>query len=99
MATSEFLAKMSHDLRTPLNAIIGFADLTGGASLQKREGWHLEYSGYISDAGNSLLYLVNALLDLSQMEAGKLDLVETEANLVGLLESCIVDVVGTRLHE
>ena len=99
MAKSEFLAKMSHELRTPLNAIIGFADLIGGASPQKREGRHLEYAGYISDAGNSLLYLVNDLLDLSRIEAGKLDLVETEADLVELLESCIVDVVGTRSHE
>ena len=99
MAKSEFLAKMSHNLRTPLNAIIGSADLIGGASFQKREGWHLEYSGYISKAVNSLLYLVNALLDLFQIEAGKLDLVEIEADLVELLESCIVDVVGTRSNE
>ena len=77
MAKSEFLAKMSHELCTPLNAIIGFADLIGGASFQKREGWHPEYSGYISDAVNSLLYLVNNLLDLSRIEVGKLDLVET----------------------
>ncbi|MEC8174092.1 MAG: HAMP domain-containing sensor histidine kinase [Pseudomonadota bacterium] len=90
---------MSHDLRTPLNTIIGSADLIGGASFQKREGWHPEYSGYISDAVNSLLYLVNALLDLSQIEAGKLDLAEIEADLVELLESCIVDVVGMRSHE
>ena len=77
MAKSEFLAKMSHELCTPLNAIIGLGDLIGGASPQKREGRHLEYAGYISDAGNLLLYLVNDLLDLSRIEVGKLDLVET----------------------
>ena len=76
MAKSEFLAKLSHKLSTPFNAIIGFADLIGGASPQ-RVGRHLEYVSYISDAGNLLLYLVNDLLDLSRIEVGKLDLVET----------------------
>jgi len=99
MAKSEFLAKMSHELRTPLNAIIGFADLIGSASIRKKDGRQNEYAGYISEAGNSLLYLVNDLLDLSRIEAGKLELVETEADLAELLESCIVDVVGTRTTE
>jgi len=86
---SEFLANMSHELRTPLNAIIGFSDvlkdgLVGDMSDQQRE--------YVSDiygSGRHLLALINDILDLSKVEAGKMSL-ELDAVEVGaLLESCL----------
>ena len=69
---SEFLANMSHELRTPLNAIIGFSETihqqTFGAVGNER---YIEYSGDISDAGHHLLDIINDILDLSKIEAGR----------------------------
>ncbi|MEX2407866.1 MAG: histidine kinase dimerization/phospho-acceptor domain-containing protein, partial [Rhodovibrionaceae bacterium] len=72
-AKSLFLASMSHELRTPLNAIIGFSEIM----LTEQQGpiGNRRYSGYIEDihtAGHHLLSLVNDILDLSRIEAGKL---------------------------
>ncbi len=72
---SEFLATISHELRTPLNAVIGYADLMqsgmGGALSEK----HLDYVGRISSNGERLLKLINEVLDLSRIEAGRLELI------------------------
>ncbi|NQZ58652.1 MAG: response regulator [Lentisphaeraceae bacterium] len=68
---SEFLANMSHEIRTPLNAIIGFADLLG-KEVKSAKG--REYLDVITAGGHSLLELINDILDLSKVEAGKLDL-------------------------
>jgi len=70
-AKSDFLSSMSHELRTPLNAIIGFSDilkleLSGAMKAEQRE-----FVGYIHDSGRHLLALVNDILDLSKIEAGK----------------------------
>jgi protein-histidine pros-kinase len=69
---SEFLANMSHELRTPLNAIIGFAQLLfdGRVAAQERQQ---EFLGHILTSGQHLLQLVNDILDLSKVEAGKLE--------------------------
>ncbi len=73
-AKSEFLSGMSHELRTPLNAIIGFSELlleeVAGpvAPLQK------EYVGHVVEAGRHLLSLINDILDLSKIEAGRVEL-------------------------
>lgn len=74
-AKSEFLASMSHELRTPLNAIIGFGQILrrGGAAALTLER-HEEYSGYIVSSGEHLLSLVNDVLDLAGIEAGRLRL-------------------------
>lgn len=86
---SEFLATMSHELRTPLNAIIGFADamqngLAGDMSPQQRE-----YLGDILGSGEHLLSLINDILDLSKIEAGKFELRMEELDIVPLLESSL----------
>jgi DNA-binding response OmpR family regulator len=73
-AKSEFLSTMSHELRTPLNAIIGFSEILRdgvGGELATRQR---EFVGYIGDSGNHLLALINDILDLSKIEAGKVDL-------------------------
>lgn len=74
LAKSAFLANMSHELRTPLNAIIGFSDLlkddyTAGSPEQVKE-----FSAHINESGRHLLEMVNDILDLSKIEAGRMEL-------------------------
>ena len=88
---SEFLANMSHELRTPLNAIIGFSDMMkmavcGPLSDPKYE----EYTRDINNSGRHLLALINDILDLSKIEAGKLELDEEDIDTAGVIQSCIV---------
>jgi len=76
-AKSAFLAQMSHELRTPLNAIIGFSEMMyhpGLMTPEKRTANVEEYARIINDSGKHLLSLVGDLLDLSKIEAGKVDL-------------------------
>jgi PAS domain S-box-containing protein len=68
-AKSEFLSRMSHELRTPLNAIIGFSQLLTRKHLPEPQA---EYVGYIEQSGNHLLGLINEVLDISRIEAGRL---------------------------
>jgi DNA-binding response OmpR family regulator len=73
-AKTEFLATMSHELRTPLVAILGFSEILKngkGGDLAPRQR---EYMGYISDSGTHLLSLINDILDVSKIEAGKVEL-------------------------
>jgi signal transduction histidine kinase len=89
-AKSEFLANMSHELRTPLNHIIGFTDLV----LEKQFGDLNEIqSEYLTDVLNSsqhLLSLINDILDLAKVEAGKQELQPSDVDLKTLLESSLV---------
>ena len=82
VAKSRFLANMSHELRTPLNAILGFAEIVRdrmfGADAGDR---YSEYAANIHTSGSHLLGLINDILDLSKIEAGKLDLDETRIDL------------------
>jgi two-component system cell cycle sensor histidine kinase PleC len=79
---SEFLTTMSHELRTPLTAVLGFADVIVnpifGAETPEQ---FREYGGYIKASGEHLLLLINDMLDLAKIEAGKMEMRETEANL------------------
>jgi len=88
---SNFLAHMSHELRTPLNAIIGFSEVMVAETLGKLN--HPQYREYAQDihaSGQHLLSLINDLLDLSKIEAGKLELWEEEIDLGTLIQRCRV---------
>jgi PAS domain S-box-containing protein len=91
-AKSFFLANMSHELRTPLNAIIGFAELINDAEAGPLNAKQKEYTGYIFESGKHLLSLINDILDLSKVEAGKMELELSEFNLKGLLEKSFVTI-------
>ncbi|MEB3278402.1 MAG: ATP-binding protein [Lyngbya sp.] len=81
-AKSEFLANMSHEIRTPMNAILGFCDLLQGLVTEPRQRSYLEL---IAASGQSLLDLINDILDLSKIEAGKLQLQYEPLNLRQLI--------------
>jgi PAS domain S-box-containing protein len=70
-AKSDFLANMSHEIRTPMNAVLGYTELLNSTSLDQTQ---LEYIKSIISSGKSLLKLINDILDLSKVEAGKLEL-------------------------
>ena len=70
---SEFLANMSHELRTPLNSIIGFSDLLKEGMAGERDN-QLKFARHIFQSGHHLLALINDILDLSKIEAGKVDI-------------------------
>jgi PAS domain S-box-containing protein len=89
-AKSEFLAKISHEIRTPLNAIIGFSEVM----MDERFGpiGSERYRQYLKDihaAGGHLISLLNDLLDLSKIEAGKLELTFVNVNLNDLVQQCV----------
>jgi signal transduction histidine kinase len=72
---SQFLANMSHELRTPLNAIIGFSEvLSDGEGDQALTPLQKEHIGYVLESGHHLLHLINDVLDLSKIEAGRIEL-------------------------
>src|ERR1051326_4491929 len=78
-AKSQFLATMTHELRTPLNAIIGFSEIIQTAPKQSADT--PLYAQYIRDSGTQLLQMLNGVLDLAKIEAGKLDIDEQVADL------------------
>jgi signal transduction histidine kinase/CheY-like chemotaxis protein len=84
-AKSDFLAAMSHELRTPLNAIIGFSELLLTPPAPLGEAAVGEYAGHIHGAGLHLLELINDILDLSRVEAGRLELRHEQIDVALLL--------------
>ncbi len=88
---SEFLANMSHELRTPLNAILGFSELMGNATLGPLGNpKYEEYTKDINDSGRHLLGLIQDILDLSKIEAGKLELDAEDIEVARAIRSCMV---------
>ena len=83
-AKTSFLANMSHEIRTPMNAIVGFADVLATEGLTTQQN---EYLNIINDAGKNLLSIIDDILDISKIEAGKLDIQIIECSVTDLLHS------------
>ena len=88
-AKSEFLANMSHELRTPLNAIIGFSELIRDQPFDRIAANYIDYATEINTAGHHLLDMINDVLDLSKIEAGKYELAEDTVGLGMVVRSCV----------
>jgi signal transduction histidine kinase len=93
-AKSDFTARMSHELRTPLNSIIGFSEVLLSQKMSPADrATHEEFLGYIHISAEHLLHLIDSILDLSKIEAGKLTLEPRESNLRVLLEDVKITVL------
>jgi signal transduction histidine kinase len=83
---SEFLANMSHELRTPLNAVMGFSEILLDASMNLTAGERTEFLRNIHSSGQHLLGLINDILDLAKIEAGKMELHAEDMSLADALQ-------------
>jgi two-component system cell cycle sensor histidine kinase PleC len=89
LAKSRFLAQMSHELRTPLNAILGFSEVMKSEILGPHSNpTYREYATDINASGQHLLNLINEILDLSRIEAGRYELNDEAVNLAHVAEEC-----------
>ncbi len=89
ISKSRFLAQMSHELRTPLNAILGFSEVMKSEVFGEHAvPAYKEYSADIHNSGVHLLGLINEILDLSRIEAGRYELNEESISLVAIVEDC-----------
>ena len=98
-AKSQFLANMSHELRTPLNSIIGFSEILGAKLEDRLEPRFAKFLKNILDSGRHLLGLINDILDLSKIEAGKMELSLEKVPLPDVVEGVrgvMLGVVGQR---
>jgi signal transduction histidine kinase len=86
---SEFLANMSHELRTPLNAILGFSEMLRERYFGELTVKQAEYVNDIRDAGNHLLALINDILDLAKVEAGRMELDLSDFDLDSAVDGAI----------
>ncbi len=87
-AKSDFLASMSHELRTPLNAIIGFSQLMEYNPDEPLSDTQKENIGYIQSGGQHLLSLINDILDLAKIEAGKADMAIEDVVILSVIDEC-----------
>ena len=96
---TDFLHNMSHELRTPLNAIIGFSEIMEKELLGPLgTGQYAEYAADIHQSGDHLLSIINDILDLAKIEAGKYELEETEVDLAEVIDLCC-RLVGDRAEQ
>jgi len=86
---SEFLANMSHELRTPLNAVIGFSEVLQERMFGELNEKQADYVNDIHSSGRHLLSLINDILDLSKIEAGRMELEPSEFHLTTMLETAL----------
>ena len=91
---SEFLANMSHELRTPLNSVIGFSNILIKNKAGNQREQDLTYLGRILDNGKHLLGLINTVLDLSKVEAGRTELELSEVQLSALVPETVRELEG-----
>jgi PAS domain S-box-containing protein len=86
---SHFLANMSHELRTPLNAIIGFSDMLLREFFGPLTAKQKEYATAINSSGSHLLEVIGDVLDLSKVEAGRMELHRSQVDICALVRSCV----------
>jgi PAS domain S-box-containing protein len=94
---SHFLANMSHELRTPLNAIIGFSDMLLREFFGPLTPKQKEYAGAINSSGNHLLEVIGDVLDLTKVEAGRMELHREPVDVCALVRSCVA-LMGSEAH-
>ncbi|MEE9465717.1 MAG: response regulator [Candidatus Neomarinimicrobiota bacterium] len=94
-AKSDFLANMSHEIRTPMNGIIGMTNLMQGTKLSPEQA---EFTDTILSSADTLMFIINDILDLSKIEAGKLDLENLEFDIRELLEE-MSDLLALKAQE
>jgi PAS domain S-box-containing protein len=96
-AKSQFLASMSHEIRTPMNAIIGMSDLMPTENLNQVQ---INYFNDIRQMAKSLLQIINDILDISKIEAGKMELVPVDFNILGLYDNiCSMSIFSAKAKD